>query len=45
MQARFEPKDVLVQYDQIDFAYSESVLIEERKNAREYISNALKTIE
>ena len=33
MQARFEPKDVLVQYDQIDFAYSESVLIEERKNA------------
>ena len=45
MQARFEPKDVLVQYDQIDFAYSERVLIEERKNAREYISNALKTIE
>ena len=45
MQARFEPKDVLVQYDQIDFAYSEIILIEERKNAREYISNALKTIE
>lgn len=44
MLDRFEPKDVCSQYDKIDFVYSEYILTEERKKAREYISNALKNI-
>ena len=44
MEDRFEPKEVCALYNQIDFAFSETVLFEERRKAREYILNALKSV-
>lgn len=45
MQERFEPKEVLVQYAEIDFDYSEKVLAKEREKAHKYLSTALNEIE
>lgn len=44
MEDRFEPNDVIAQMNRIDFDYSENILVKERQLAKEYISNAIKTI-
>ena len=44
MQDRFEPVDVAMMYDKVNFEYSEEVLEAERIKARDYLKSALNEI-